>query len=182
MTRSAIFERFAHQRFQKVFVILLIALVYGNTLWNKYALDDAIVLTENKFVQKGVSGVADIFRYDSFTGFFGVQKNLVAGGRYRPLSIVTFAVEQSLWGQQPALSHAINVTLFILVSLLLLGLLRDYATKVGLTMPDMWAWLAVVLFAVHPANTEVVANIKGRDELLSLLFSLLAWKAMVDNP
>jgi hypothetical protein len=35
------------------------------------------------------------------------------------------------------------------------------------------ALAATILFIVHPVHTEVVANIKGRDEILSLLFLLL---------
>lgn len=175
MTWQGRLEWFSNPRFQRVFIILLVAIVYGNTLWNKYALDDAIVLTENKFVQRGISGIADIFRYDSFTGFFGEQKNLVAGGRYRPLSIATFAVEQSLWGQQPAISHAVNVLLFIGVCLLLFRVLNILATIFAQQRGGWWAFLAVMVFATHPVNTEVVANIKGRDDLLSLLFGLWAW-------
>lgn len=175
MTWQGRLEWFSNPRFQRVFIILLVAIVYGNTLWNKYALDDAIVLTENKFVQRGISGIADIFRYDSFTGFFGEQKNLVAGGRYRPLSIATFAVEQSLWGQNPALSHAINVLLFACLCVLLQKVLQQLAGGIGQSIAPAWSFLVAVLFAVHPVNTEVVANIKGRDEILSLLFALLAW-------
>jgi len=46
----------------------------------------------------------------------------------------------------------------------------------------MVAWLATILFAAHPIHTEVVANIKGCDEILTLLgclsalfFTLKAW-------
>ena len=35
-------------------------------------------------------------------------------------------------------------------------------------------FLATLLFIVHPIHTEAVANIKGRDEIMSMLFSLLA--------
>jgi len=40
-------------------------------------------------------------------------------------------------------------------------------------------FIATMLFAGHPIHTEVVANIKGRDEIMSLLFSLLALFAAV---
>ena len=52
-----------------------------------FVLDDQIVITSNDFTKKGVKGIADIFANDSFTGYFGEQKDLVAGSRYRPLSI-----------------------------------------------------------------------------------------------
>ncbi len=36
------------------------------------------------------------------------------------------------------------------------------------------AFVAALIFAVHPVHTEVVANIKGRDELLAGIFFLLS--------
>ena len=71
--------------------------LYGNTLFNGYALDDAIVITQNEFTKKWIDGIKDVLTTEGFTGFFGTKKNLVAGGRYRPLSLVTFAVEYSMF-------------------------------------------------------------------------------------
>ena len=79
--------------------------LYGNTLNHDFVLDDAIVITNNQFTQKGTEGISDIFKYDTFTGFWlssypgktadqiQEEKKLVAGGRYRPLSLATFALE-----------------------------------------------------------------------------------------
>ena len=82
-------------------------ILYGNTLWNDYALDDAIVITQNGFTKQGVDGISKILTTDSFTGFFGTQKNLVSGGRYRPLSVVSFGIP-ALWSKashEPPLEH-----------------------------------------------------------------------------
>jgi len=38
----------------------------------------------------------------------------------------------------------------------------------------MIAFMASLLFACHPIHTEVVANIKSRDEILAFLFCMLA--------
>ena len=38
-------------------IFLFSILLYSNTLWNKYAIDDTIVLTDNKFTKKGFGGV-----------------------------------------------------------------------------------------------------------------------------
>ncbi|MBP7273527.1 MAG: hypothetical protein KA974_06780 [Saprospiraceae bacterium] len=147
-------------------------LLYAYTINFGYILDDKLVITENKFTKKGISGIKDIFTTESFTGYFGEQKNLVEGARYRPLSIATFALEYSIFGLSPAMSHLINILLYIATGLLLLRLLFAF-------YPDFktWYWgipfLATLLFITHPIHTEVVANIKGRDEILSLLFSLL---------
>ena len=58
-----------------ILIIALSFILYGNTLWNGYALDDAIVITQNSFTKQGISGISDILKHDSFTGFFGTKKN-----------------------------------------------------------------------------------------------------------
>ena len=82
-------------RFAK-FELLLLALagiLYLNTLSNGYALDDKIVISNNQFTQQGFGGIIDHLTNESFVGFFGTQKELVAGARYRPLSLITFSIE-----------------------------------------------------------------------------------------
>lgn len=160
----------------KIFLFVVILLSYSNSLFNSYALDDAIVITENKFTKSGFKGIGDIFSYDSFTGFFGKEKDLVAGGRYRPLSIATFAVEWQLFGKNPFISHSVNLLLYILSCFVLLSILIQLFPPEKKTHYINTAFIASLLFALHPIHTEVVSNIKGRDEIMALLFSLLALK------
>ncbi len=145
---------------------------YANTLWNGYALDDSIVITQNDHTKAGVRGVNKLLTTDAFHGFFGGESNYVAGGRYRPLSMISFALEYQLFGETPALSHLINVLLYACLCMLIFSLLRAMIPRAR----DEFLLLAVILFVVHPVHTEVVANIKGRDEILCFLFALLSWK------
>ncbi|MBE0640560.1 MAG: tetratricopeptide repeat protein, partial [Bacteroidales bacterium] len=79
----------------------LAIVLYANTLPLDYALDDTLILTGNEFTKQGIRGIPEIMTNDAFTGFFGKQKSLVAGGRYRPLSQVMFAIEYELFGFNP---------------------------------------------------------------------------------
>jgi len=143
------------------------ALNYG------YVLDDQIVITGNKFTQKGLGGIGDILRTESMTGYFGEQKDLVAGARYRPLSIVTFAVEHSIMPGKPFIGHLGNILFYAFTCLLLY---RVLTLLVPLAPGQTWWWsvpfLAAVFYALHPLHTEVVANIKGRDEIMTFLGAL----------
>ncbi len=154
-------------------IFLAAVTLYWPTLSFGYVLDDTIVIAENRFVQQGWEGLWKIFTTESFTGFLGEQKNLVAGARYRPLSLATFAVEYANYGLNPANSHFINSILYGLTALLLFRLLFLFFPK---DKQRKWYWsvpfIASLLFVFHPIHTEVVANIKGRDEILALLFSL----------
>ncbi len=152
--------------------------LYINTLFHDYALDDAIVITENMFTQEGFSGIPGLLKYDTFYGFFKEEgkANLVAGGRYRPLTPIFFAVEQSLFGGSPFMSHLLNALLYGgLCALLFFTLQRLLIGRMEKNMATWIALLATGLFAAHPLHTEVVANIKGRDEILTLMGSLAAW-------
>ena len=102
-------------------------LIYANTLTHDYALDDAIVITDNQYTQDGLAGLKGIFSYDTFYGFFKEEgkSKLVAGGRYRPLSLATFAVEISIFGASPFVSHIVNALLFALCGYLVFYVLNE---------------------------------------------------------
>jgi Flp pilus assembly protein TadD len=158
----------------QIITILASAIIlYANTFNHNYALDDAIVITENIYTKKGIAGIKDIFKNDSFTGFFKEKKELVPGGRYRPLSVATFAVEYEILGEKPAVSHIINVILYALTGILIFTVfsrLFNHGSRknIFLSLP----FICALLFIFHPLHTEVVANIKGRDEILALLLSM----------
>ncbi|MFT5126867.1 MAG: tetratricopeptide (TPR) repeat protein [Rhodothermales bacterium] len=150
--------------------ILALAIgLYANTFRHQWALDDAVVYTSNQFVRMGVDGIPKLLSQDSFAGFMK-NKSTLSGGRYRPLSLVSFAVEVELWGQNPGLSHVVNTVLYGLTGILL------YLIIVRLMGEErrLMAFFTTLLFIAHPLHTEVVANVKGRDEILCLLFILAA--------
>ncbi len=156
-------------------IALLGFLLYANTLTHDFTLDDAIVITDNMFTKKGVAGIPDILSKDTFFGFFKDQKNLVAGGRYRPFTLVMFAFEYQLFGQTPFIYHLINILLYCLTGIvlyfLLLKLLNPQKNPANLYAYFV-AFVAALLYVAHPIHTEAVANIKGRDEIMTLLCSL----------
>jgi len=155
---------------------LVVGGLYAQTLFYEYVLDDKIVYTENDYVKKGFSGIPDILGSDSFKGYFGEQKDLLMGARYRPLSIVAFAVEFGIVGKtDPMMSHLINVLLYILLGWLIYYLVF----KLNISWPyKQWfialPFLVSLFFLLHPVHVEAVANVKGRDEVLTLGVSLLS--------
>lgn len=157
------------------FLFALGFLLYANTLPHNYAQDDAIVIYDSSFTTQGLGGIDEILRYDAFRGFFkeAGKERLVAGGRYRPLSQILFAVEYELFGLNPLVGHLVNALLYGCTALFL------YWVLLTLLQPDFRPsfvhWVALItalIFTVHPVHTEVVANIKGRDEILALLGSM----------
>ncbi len=162
---------FWQQHWKEAMIIPLMAFaLYWMCLPYGYVLDDQIVIKDNKFTQKGFDGIWDILSTESFSGYFGSQQDLVAGARYRPLSIVTFAIEQELFGDNHVIRHFVNILLYGLLGLLLFRIFSVLLPNKGvapwmLTVP----FLAAVLYIFHPVHSEVVANIKGRDEIMTAL-------------
>jgi protein O-mannosyl-transferase len=171
-------------------VLIVIGLIfYGNSFKNEYALDDGIVIEKNEYVQDGFRGVFKILKTDAYDSFYK-QMNAgqqLSGGRYRPLSIVTFALEQQFFGKKKTKAeknitvaaytelstfrHVGNVLFYIFSVLLLLYFLREFIFKENVLI----AFGVSLLFLIHPIHTEVVANVKSRDEILSFLFIMLTF-------
>jgi protein O-mannosyl-transferase len=157
-------------------LVALAFLLYASSLSYQYILDDQMVITENQYTQKGFSGLYDIFTHDSFEGYFKNLNNPLEGGRYRPLSVATFAIEIGLFGKNhPGISHFINVLLYGLIVVLVYRVLLYFFPS---QKQNKWyrgiPFIAALIYLVHPLHVEVVANIKGRDELLALAGSFLA--------
>jgi len=159
--------------------------LYGVSIQYGYILDDQMVYWQNAYVQKGFAGIGDIFGYDSFMGYFQKKENLLLleGGRYRPLSLATFAAEVGIFGKDhPGISHFINILLYGLTGVVLYRVLLGFFP---LGENGRWyfsaAFVGALIFVAHPLHSEAVANIKGRDEILALLCSLGALYAFLKH-
>lgn len=153
-----------------LFIVCMV--LYINTMNNGFALDDGLVILENKFTKQGFAGIGKILTTDAFKGVFD-NTDMLAGGRYRPLSMVTFAIEYQLYGNSNSfaqMSHGINVLLYAFCVLLLFSFLKK---RIFSQQPEI-AFIVAFLFAIHPIHTEAVANLKGRDELLCFIFMFLS--------
>jgi tetratricopeptide (TPR) repeat protein len=137
--------------------------LYFNTLNHGFALDDFSVIRENNVVMQGSSAIPTIFKTSYRYGYLNLEDGL-----YRPLSLAMFATEWEISPDNPSMHHWVNVLLYALTAFLLFSVLRKLLSAYTIAIP----LLATLLFVVHPVHTEVVANIKSRDEILSLLFTL----------
>jgi tetratricopeptide (TPR) repeat protein len=161
---------FAHWKETVVIFVAAVAL-YTRAVPYEFVLDDQIVISDNNYTKKGIAGIADIFSHDSFTGYFGEQKDLVAGSRYRPLSLALFAVVHQFFGLDPKMYHAVNILLYALLCLLIFRVFFMLFPRIA----EEQKWFASVpmigamLYVLHPVHTEAVANIKGCDEILAML-------------
>ncbi|PQJ09986.1 hypothetical protein CJD36_014905 [Flavipsychrobacter stenotrophus] len=157
--------RFSLQTKLAILLGIIACLVYFNTLSNGYVLDDFTVIKNNRIITKGISAIGEIFTTPYRRGWFITHNDL-----YRPLSLVMFAIESDLGGGSPTLGHFMNMVVFAsgvgMLFIFLNGLFDGKKMAV--------AFIAALLFALHPIHTEVVANIKSRDELLCFFFAFVS--------
>jgi tetratricopeptide (TPR) repeat protein len=154
-------------------IILYTLLLYGNTLKNTYSLDDYIIFgNENQLVEEGIAAIGDIFTTTyAATGTVDGEKNSFG---YRPIVRLSFAIEYSIFGKNTVAAHTINLLLYLAVVLVLYRVLQRIFRDYSIWFP----FIITLLFIAHPVHTEVVASLKNRDELLSMLFSLLTMQLL----
>lgn len=150
----------------KWFIVIVTVIFYGNVIFNGFSLDDKYINVNNTQTSKGIVAIPDIF-----TSFYAHESGNAYG--YRPLVRVTYAIEYQftknyVWN--PAVSHFINLILYIIGLLILfrilLRLLQGYSPWI--------AFFITLLFLIHPTHTEVVASLKNRDILLEFIFAFEA--------
>lgn len=148
----------------------LAIILYLNTLGHQFAFDDSIVITENAFTKKGFGGIYELITRDFFEGIYGEQGMDLTGGRYRPLSLVMFAIEYQFFPNSPWIGHFLNILFYALTGVLMYHVLKKWMVKSE--HGKLMAFLCTLLFIIHPIHTEVVANIKSRDEIMALFLLL----------
>jgi len=148
-----------------VFLILIVFtfILYGKSLFNQYALDDELVVYNNKVIEKGFKAIPVIF-----TSFYSQTDKMQYG--YRPVVQTTFAIEYGIWGQNPFVSHLINMLLYLAIGYILFLWLKKILSGYNLLIP----LITTLLFMAHPVHSEVVCSLKNRDELLSFLGGISA--------
>ena len=157
--------KFLTEKSSLLLLAIISFLVYANTLGNDFNLDDTYYTAGNPLTTDGISAIPRIFSEATFYDGSG------AGFDYRPVAAASFAIQHEFFGASPFAGHFINILIYLLTILVIFKLLLKWYTAANrITI----CFLITLLFLLHPLHTEIVASIKSRDELLSLLFCLLS--------
>jgi len=142
---------------QWAILLLLILFVYIRAAFYEFNLDDAIITDT---IEGKVKSISDLY---------SILKLTYNHTDYRPVVLISFGMEQLLFGSiRPSVSHSINLVLFFFICVSALNLFKQlFEAKDNLLL-----FSAILLFIVHPLNTEVVCSIKCRDNLLSMLLGI----------
>lgn len=148
-----------HRWCMPLLLSLTVALVYVNSFPSAFIQDDIHIVQNNPLVNS-----FDLWQIFSSDYWHGLENS----GLYRPLTILSLALNRLVTGTQPWGFHLVNLLLHLAVTLLLwLTLPRWGATTLTAALAALW-------FAVHPIHAEVINVVVGRSELLVACFALLA--------
>lgn len=162
---------FTFNQWLPLLLFIIAFLIYAQTISYDYAGDDSLYTTANSFVQKGISSIGGLVTKSSLYGNDGTNSVY-----YRPVFLIGFAIEKSIFGNSPAVNHFFNVLLYAILCVALFNFLR----KLFKDYPPFVSALITILFIVHPLHTEVTANIKSSDELFCMLFGICSLNFILD--
>ncbi|WP_157605388.1 tetratricopeptide repeat protein [Schlesneria paludicola] len=142
---------------RNAFLLLgLVFVAYLPVLSAGYIWDDDFYLTNNVHLRSG-------------RGLWQIWFSPRSTPQYYPMVFTSYWLEYRLWRLHPVGFHFDNVLLHGINAILL--------SRILTTLRVPGAFWAAVIFAIHPVHVESVAWITERKNVLSGLFSLLAFQA-----
>jgi len=133
-------------------VFFAAVLLYVPTAWYGYVQDDRAIIVSNPAAHS-VSAALGAFDDPYWPRESGA-------GLYRPVTILSFAIDWTLSGGRPGWLHLMSALWHGVVTVLFVLVLMRW-------LPSLAAAGAGLLFAWHPVHVEAVANVVGRAELLA---------------
>ncbi len=103
------------------------------------------------------------------------------GNYYRPVLWLSFIMDKFIWGLEESFMHLENI-IFHLANTLLVYAVARRATQFLPEPSQVSPFVAALIFAIHPLNTEAVNWISGRTDLLAGFFLILAMYLMLNRP
>jgi len=136
-------------------VVLACVVAYLNTFWNGFVWDDWDFIV----------GDASIRNLGNVPSYF---TNPSLHGMYPPLATSLYSVTYAVWGLNPVGYHLNALLLHTLCSVAVYLIGKELLGK------REYSAVAALLFAVHPAHTERVADMTASFDMLAVTFTLLS--------
>jgi protein O-mannosyl-transferase len=140
-------------RWPLAFLLVLVTILVYQPVWHAgFIWDDDVLITANRMV----TASDGLYRF-----WFTTE-----APDYYPLTSSLWWLEWRWWGNSPAQYHVANVLLHAINAVLVWIILRR------LKVPG--AWLAGLVFAIHPVNVATAAWISEQKNTLSMFFGALS--------
>lgn len=150
-----------------VIIALVGIIVFFNSLFNDFVIDDNSQITKNVLVHS----IFNIPSFFSGSTFYGGGK--LIGIYYKPVTLGSFSLIYNTFGPSPVWFHLFQVILHITNASILFLLFKHFFSKpISLVL--------ALVFLVHPINSESVFYISNMQEVLFFLFGIIALWLLVN--
>ncbi len=140
-----------------ILIIFLGFIIYSNSINSGFIWDDHLLVKDNLYIRN----LANTGKF--FSGAVSTDTKATYSF-YRPLQMISYAAEYSLWKLDARGYHLVNIFLHILTALALFWFINLLYADIFL------ACLTAILFIVHPVHIESVSYISGLSDTLGALF------------
>lgn len=130
--------------------------VFHRTLWSPFVFDDGLAIRDNPTIRH----LLDL-------GTVLSPPNNGSGVSGRPVVNLSLAINYALGGLDPFGYHLANITLHGLAGMLLYACLRRILPRFGCRRARRSAFWIALLWVVHPLQSESVASVIQRTEILA---------------
>jgi len=140
------------------FIVLsiLTGVIYFNTLHNGFVFDDLPLIQGSKILPS-------LDNPRSIISVFTQKKG------YRPVRTLSYAIDYHISGLNPISYHISNIIYHTITAFFV------YLVTLSMVSNRISALCAAILFAVHPVQTDSVAYLAGRRDILSGLFFFMGF-------
>ena len=149
-----------------VFITVCIWIAFGNAISHDFVWDDHILIVNNHQI-KQISSIVDFFGRSFWYIDDGTQDK--ARDFYRPLIMASYAVDYVRHGLNPKGFHFTNILAHMLCAIVV------YLLAIRLLKNPSQAFIAAMIWAVHPTHVENVVWISGRTDIFAAIFYFLSF-------
>ena len=148
-------------------ICVVVLAAYYNSFGNSFHYDDTHSLVDNPHVRS----LSNVPRFFHDPGTFSAMPE---ARMYRPVLLVTYALNYAMDGYELFGYHLVNLLLHLANAWLVWLVASAVSGRRG------GALAAALIFAIHPVLSEPINYISSRSSLLAALFFLLAFRLLVE--
>lgn len=150
------------ERWGILVLLVVTAAAFAPALGNEFVWDDTALILDNRLTGDLVGNFGEMMRADLW---HTLARGSADSGYYRPLMLLSLAVDRALFGLDPAAHHAHSILWHLACVAALWGLLRRM-------VPAMPALVGATVFALHPVQIEAVVLVAARNDAMAAAFCM----------
>jgi tetratricopeptide (TPR) repeat protein len=145
-------------------ILLAVAVTYAPSLRDGFVWDDTALILRDPLIRSWRL-IPEGFNHFLFT-------DATASDFYRPIQRLTYTLDYAASAFRPGLYHLTNLIWHALAALALLVLAQELLLALGVVdrKRQLIAFLAALVWAVHPINSAAVIYVSGRADPLAAAF------------